>query len=97
MIHTPLQLRWKRAKAIVAQGLPLGYQVSVRMSEDGMLTGCTCTCPDHEKMVALYTLAMILAWLGLDYSIEGIPLWRGNVACKHAMALALCVRTFLYM
>lgn len=79
MIHTPLSLRWKRAIAINAQNVPLGYLVSVEMSSDAILTGCTCTCPDFRKEM-----------LG-----KGIPHLRGVRVCKHTLALALRVYLLL--
>jgi len=48
MTKTPLALRWKRAIAIEANNVPLGYTVSVEM-EKNILTDCTCTCPDYRK------------------------------------------------
>ena len=73
MIKTPLDLRWKRAIAINANNVPLGYIVSVRFGRENELAGCTCTCPDFNKAMAG----------------RGIPLLRGVRVCKHALALAL--------
>ena len=75
MTKTPLSLRWKRAQAIVRKNVPLGYIVSVKISAEDLLTGCSCTCPDFSKKMS-----------GL-----GIPTLRGIRVCKHALALALRV------
>ena len=75
MIRTPLALRWRRAIAINAQNVPLGYLVSVEMDKNNILTGCTCTCPDFNKPM----------------SGRGIPILRGVRVCKHTLALALSV------
>jgi len=75
MIRTPLDLRWKRAIAINANNVPLGYKVSVEMDKNIVLTGCTCTCPDFNK----------------EMSGRGIPALRGIRVCKHTLALALSI------
>jgi len=75
MTKTPLALRWKRAIAIEANNVPLGYKVSVEMDKNNTLTGCSCSCPDFNKKM----------------SGRGIPRLRGIRVCKHTLALALSI------
>lgn len=59
------------------------------LMRDGKLGGCRCNCPDYTKMKARYKWCLEhLDHDELAHALRGIPLVRGIVVCKHALALA---------
>ncbi len=103
MIRTPLELRWERARVLVDNGaiqitarkgeswsaLAHGsahepYDVRVTLSDKGKLQSCWCTCPDHVCMCAYLVYAE-----EHRLSTVGVPMYEGQVVCKHALGLAL--------
>jgi len=107
-IHTPISLRWARAKAIAENGAISNvrqrgpfwiarvqgsadepYHTFLLMKEE-KLGGCKCNCPDYTKNKARHEFVMEhMDHDELAEALRGIPLLRGIVVCKHALALGI--------